>query len=130
MEAAAAGLPLIVTKNGGPSESLRTCETEYGVLVDPRDPEDIAAGLLRVIEDQGAWQTFSELGRRRVMERYTWERTAESYLGQITTTIARPDARRPEDRLPIHPYLRGIGADEVTPDELRTLYFVWEREWG
>ncbi len=130
LEAAAAGLPLIVTKNGGPSESLRTCETEYGVLVDPRDPRDIAAGLLRIIGDRDAWQTFSERGRQRVTERYTWERTAESYLGQIATTTARPDARRPEDLLPIHPYLRGISADEVTPDELRTLYFVWEREWG
>ncbi len=111
---------------------MRVCahaRLSTGVLVDPRDPRDIAAYSLRIIGDRDAWQTFSEQ-RQRVTERYTWERTAESYLGQIATTTARPDARRPEDLLPIHSYLRGISADEVTPDELRTLYFVWEREWA
>jgi sucrose-phosphate synthase len=45
LEAMAAGLPAVVTKNGGPSESLREGDEEYGVLVDPGDPEEVAAGL-------------------------------------------------------------------------------------
>src|SRR5829696_3579054 len=45
LEAMAAGLPAVVTKNGGPSESLREGDQEYGILVDPTDPEDVGAGL-------------------------------------------------------------------------------------
>jgi sucrose-phosphate synthase len=35
LEAMAAGLPAVVTKFGGPSESMREGDEEYGILVDP-----------------------------------------------------------------------------------------------
>jgi sucrose-phosphate synthase len=124
LEAAAAGLPVVVTENGGPSESLLEGETEYGVLVDPDDPEDIAHGLERVLRDKETWQTFARRGRRRVLDRYTWERTAENYLSTIEQIVAAPEARRPEDLLSIHPYFREADPEsDVTLDELEALYF-------
>lgn len=125
LEAAAAGLPLVVTQNGGPSESLRDGQTEYGVLVDPTDPEAIAAGLLRLLRDDDAWATFARRGRQRVLDRYTWERTAEGYLAQIRAIVADPAARRPDALLPIHPYFVDAAPDhDVTLAELKAIY--WE----
>jgi sucrose-phosphate synthase len=82
LEAMAAGLPAVVTRNGGPSESLYDAETgqEYGVLVDPTDAGDIATGLLRLVGPEGEWSRFRDAGRARVLARYTWERTAAGYL--------------------------------------------------
>jgi len=131
LEAAAAGLPLVVTQNGGPSESLRDAETEYGVLVDPTDPADIARGLLRLLCDPATWAGFAQRGRRRVLDHYTWERTAQGYLALIEAMVADPVARRPEELLPIHPYFRDASAaNDITLDELWEIYFGVEQGTG
>ncbi len=106
LEAAAAGLPLVVTRNGGPSESLFEHGVEYGVLVDPADPADIARGLERLVLDASVWREFAQRGRQRVLDRYTWERTAEGYLRVIEAVSSDPGARRPETLLPIPAYFR------------------------
>ncbi len=124
LEAAAAGLPLVVTQNGGPTESLREDNVAYGVLVDPTDPADIAQGLLRLVGDPQAWAEFAQRGRQRVLDRYTWERTAQGYLAHIEEIIANPAARRPEHLLPIHPFFKsGHMEDTVTLRELAARYF-------
>lgn len=124
LEAAAAGLPVVVTEHGGPSESLRDGSMEYGVLIDPSDPKDIARGLERLLADESEWKKFAQRGRQRVLERYTWERTAERYLNVLTEIIAEPKARRPDELEPIHPYFRNpTEEDGITLDELRSLYF-------
>jgi sucrose-phosphate synthase len=82
LEAMAAGLPVVVTKNGGPTESLLDADTgeSYGVLVDPEDEEDIVRGLLGLLGNPGRWQRYQVAGFHRVIDRYTWEKTAEGYL--------------------------------------------------
>jgi sucrose-phosphate synthase len=101
LEAAAAGLAVVATRNGGPSESLIHEDGEYGVLVDPADPADIAAGLERALGDE--WSKLATAGRQRVHDRYTWDKTAEGYLA----AVAR--AREPIERdlLPIDPFFLG-----------------------
>jgi sucrose-phosphate synthase len=124
LEAAAAGLPVVVTENGGPSESLQDEATEYGVLVDPADADDIARGLERVLGDDETWEEFARRGRQRVLDRYTWERTAENYLRVIGEIVAAPEARRPDELLPIHPYFRDAKPEnDIALDDLRGLYF-------
>jgi sucrose-phosphate synthase len=124
LEAAAAGLPVVVTQNGGPSESLVDEETEYGVLVDPADPADIARGLERVLTDEETWERFARRGRQRVLDRYTWERTAANYLSVIEEIVAAPGARRADDLLTIHPYFRApTAANDITLERLSELYF-------
>jgi sucrose-phosphate synthase len=125
LEAAAAGLPLVVTQNGGPTESLREGDREFGVLVNPTDPEAIARGLLRILGDPTAWARFARRGRQRVLARYTWDRTAQGYLDEIAAIVAQPEARRPETLLPIHPYLRDADpAHAPTLQELADRYFA------
>ncbi len=77
IEAAACGLAVVATKNGGPSEIF---VDEAGVLVDPADTQDIARGLLEALENQ---QGYAERGRSRVAEKYTWRATAAGYLKVI-----------------------------------------------
>jgi sucrose-phosphate synthase len=98
LEAMAAGLPAVVTHNGGPSESLYDQATgrEFGVLVDPADPADIAAGLLRLVAPVNEWEAFQQAGRERVLSRYTWERTAAGYLAVMERMLT--------GRLPIPAY--------------------------
>jgi sucrose-phosphate synthase len=124
LEAAAAGLPVVVTKNGGPSESLRDADREYGVLVDPEDPADIARGLERVICDTQEWEYFAQAGQQRVLKCYTWEATAENYLNLIEQIVSSPGARRPAELLPIHPYfLNPQPNTDISLEELSHVYF-------
>jgi sucrose-phosphate synthase len=125
LEAAAAGLPVVVTQNGGPSESLRDGDVEYGVLVDPADPVSIAQGLEHVLGDEESWTRFARRGRRRVLERYTWEQTAENYLAAIEEIVAMPERRRPDDLLSIHKYFQDPRPENnVSLEELSDLYFA------
>jgi sucrose-phosphate synthase len=115
LEAAAAGLAVVATRNGGPSESLRQGDREYGVLVDPADPDDVARGLLRALGPE--WDFLSRAGRQRVLDRYTWDRTAEGYAEAIERAIAMEHT--PTE--PIHPYFTEGSAD-VGLAMLRNLY--------
>jgi sucrose-phosphate synthase len=125
LEAMAAGLPAAVTRNGGPSESLYDQSTgeEFGVLVDPADPADIAAGLLRLVGPGNEWDVFQKAGRARVLSRYTWERTASGYLAVIEAML---QPGRPVDsieRLPIPDYFRDPRPETDLP--LSSLAAVW-----
>ena len=124
LEAAAAGLPVVATQNGGPSESLREGDTEYAVLVDPEDPADIARGLERLLCDEKQWEYFAQAGQQRVISTYTWECTAKNYLTLIEQIVASPEARRPAELLPIHPYfLNPQPNTDISLEELSRLYF-------
>jgi len=92
LEAMAAGLPAVVTRNGGPQESLQDNGGAYGVLVDPEDPGDIARGLLKLATDEPRRREMQDRGRRRVLDRYTWERTAQGYLDVFTRILGGADA--------------------------------------
>jgi sucrose-phosphate synthase len=93
LEAMSCGLPAVVTQNGGPSESMREGEREFGVLVDPADPEDVAHGLLRVVSSPESWQRFRLAGQQRVLSRYTWERTSGGYIRVIEEMLQGPAHR-------------------------------------
>lgn len=124
LEAAAAGLPVVVTQNGGPSESLREGDEDYGVLVDPEDPADIARGLELVLCDRTVWHKFALRGQERVQKRYTWARAAEGYLTQLDKILASPPPQSRADLLPIPPYFQHPGDEnDISIEELSHLYW-------
>lgn len=123
LEAMAAGLPAVVTKNGGPSESLFENGAAFGVLIDPSDPDDVARGVMQVVESPQAWQRYSEAGRGRVLDRYTWDRTAAGYATALEEIIGRVPADRPDQRLPIPPYFtQPDPANDFTTADLAAIY--------
>jgi sucrose-phosphate synthase len=119
LEAMSCGLPAVVTRNGGPSESLIEGEKEFGVLVDPADPEDIASGILRVLESAETWHSFREAGIERVLSRYTWDRTAQGYADVFEKV--RHESRD-EERFPIPLYFTDP-SQEISTEELSRIYF-------
>ncbi|MEH1932706.1 MAG: glycosyltransferase [Nostoc sp.] len=124
LEAAVAGLPVVATQNGGPSESLRQGNKEYGVLVDPEDPADIVRGLERVLCDADEWEYFAQAGQQRVLKMYTWESTAENYLALLEQILSSPETRDRAELLPIHPYFRNPESQtDVSLEEFSDLYF-------
>ncbi|HEY9846267.1 MAG TPA: glycosyltransferase, partial [Candidatus Caenarcaniphilales bacterium] len=124
LEAAVAGLPVVATQNGGPSDSLRVGKEAYGILVDPADPASIAGGLEQVVGNAQAWEQFAHRGRQHVLKHYTWERVAEDYLTLIEQIVASSAARSPKDLLPIHPYFNDPRPEtDISLSELSHLYF-------
>ncbi|AKS41126.1 glycosyltransferase [Wenzhouxiangella marina] len=81
IEAAACGLAVAATCNGGPSEVFGQGE---GLLFDPEDPADIATVLQEALKRQGELQARA---LERIVPRYTWDRTAERYLEVIEAGI-------------------------------------------
>jgi len=102
LEAMAAGLPAVVTKFGGPSESMREGDEEYGILVDPTDPEDVGAGLHSLTGSPEVWARYATAGYDRVLARYTWERTAEGYLQAISGEKSDAERGREEGATTLH----------------------------
>ncbi|HET7269796.1 MAG TPA: glycosyltransferase [Rubrobacter sp.] len=115
VEAMAVGLPVVATRNGGPHET--TDEGRAGLLVDPRDPDDIANQLIRLLSDSETWQTYADRGRERAKERYNWQRTAEGYL-RLSEEAARGE-RRGNTTFPLPEFVRqNIGLPRLRSWEL------------
>ncbi len=127
LEAMSCGLPAVVTRNGGPSESLFDSQTgtKYGVLVNPADPADIAAGLLDALSTEESWRYYQRAGVDRVISRYTWDKTAEAYLATIEQALAAQPAGLDRNSLPIPTYFSQPNAtNQIDLSELAQLYFV------
>lgn len=85
LEAAASGLPLVATENGGPVDIIGNCHN--GLLVDPLNGDAIAEALLTILEDPQCWQQFSENGLKNVAKFYAWDAHAQAYLQKIQPLV-------------------------------------------
>jgi len=104
VEAMSSGLPVFVTRYGGPLEIV-----EHGVSgfhIDPTAGDEAAAAmadfLKRSSDEPALWENISEGALRRVRERYTWERYAGEFLRlsriygywKHISTLERQETRR------------------------------------
>jgi len=75
LEANAAGKPVVGGKSGGAVEAIEDGVTGY--LVDPDNPDAIAAGLRRLLSDSSLRRILGTAGRKRSSEEYRWDARAE-----------------------------------------------------
>ncbi len=77
IEAAAAGTPVVATRNGGPAEIIG--KIGHGTLVDPRDTYSIASSIKAIISDEKQHAMLSEAALTGA-SRYCWNRYASASL--------------------------------------------------
>ncbi|MFN7989270.1 MAG: HAD-IIB family hydrolase [Thermoanaerobaculia bacterium] len=87
LEAAASGLPVVATADGGPREILANCRN--GLLVDPRDVEALSRALREALSDPSRWSQWARNGLRRVHDTYSWDGHVERYLALCTKLLRR-----------------------------------------
>ncbi len=78
LEAAAAGLPLVVTPVGGIPSVLT--DGENALFVKPGDRDGLLLALMRLTGDPGLRMRLGESARQHVLERYGIENAARKYL--------------------------------------------------
>jgi len=81
IEAAASGVPIVATNDGGPRDIISNCKN--GVLIDPLDEKDITEALINVLEDQKQWQAYSANGLKGVKRHYSWGSHVNKYISAI-----------------------------------------------
>lgn len=81
LEAAACGLPLVATNDGGPIGIIGKCEN--GILIDPLDSDKMAQAIQKPLEDRDLWSYFSKNGLRNVAKFYSWESHARNYINKV-----------------------------------------------
>lgn len=92
IEAAASGLPVVATHDGGPQAIVRLCRN--GVLVDPTDPAALATAIEQVLSDRRGWRLRSRAGVRGAHVNFSWPGHVERYLKAVAR-LQRQRDRRP-----------------------------------
>ena len=87
IEAAACGVPVVTTDDGGPRDILRNCKN--GILVDVSNNKNISEAINKIIDDKETWNAFSESGMRNVRKSYTWKTHTGKYLDEVEKLIIR-----------------------------------------
>ncbi|MEM9015621.1 MAG: HAD family hydrolase, partial [Verrucomicrobiota bacterium] len=78
IEAAASGLPVLATNDGGPRDILGNCRN--GELIDPLDIPGITSALEEAFADSEKRESWSRNGIAGVHQFYTWRGHVDRYL--------------------------------------------------
>ena len=105
IEAMSCGVPVVATTGGALPEVVGRHE-DTGLLVAPDDPGALASAIGRLLDDPSLRARLGAAGRRRVVERFTWQVTAAG-------TAACYDALLAGRRLP--GAVAGPATDGVVP---------------
>ena len=83
IEAMACGLPVVVTRSGGPEEIVT--DREDGLLVDPASPEQIAAALKSIATDAALRQQLAHRARATVTAKFSMDAMINTYQNLYAT---------------------------------------------
>jgi len=96
IEAAASGLPIAATNDGGPRDIIGACEN--GILIDPSDPKKMGETVLHMILSKD-WEKWSENGVKGATETFSWSSHVKRYLKEVRKVLEGESASQ---KLPTH----------------------------
>lgn len=95
VEAMASGVPVVASRSGAIPDVVGDC----GVLVEPRDPDALRAGLDEALTPE-RWRELHERGPEHAQQ-FTWERVAEQHEALYREVLQpRPNERGADRPLP------------------------------
>jgi sucrose-phosphate synthase len=97
LEAAACGLPLVATDDGGPRDILQCCRN--GQLVDVTDLDDLQQALEAAAADPGRWRRWRDNGLEAVSRNFSWDAHVCAYLGEAQRRCQELMEQRPQSVL-------------------------------
>lgn len=101
IEAAACGLPIVATEDGGPIDIIKNCQN--GHLINPLDKAAMAETILNTLTDKPEWRHLAKNGIKGVRRHYSWQAHVEKYLAVIRPLVEKTEpvisvslSRRPD----------------------------------
>ncbi len=89
IEAAACGLPIVATEDGGPIDIIGNCQN--GHLINPLDKAAIAETLLQTLTNRLEWRRLARNGIQGVRRHYSWPAHVEKYLAVIRPLVEKTE---------------------------------------
>ena len=77
LEAMAAGCPIVATNVGGVSKVI--LDKQNGLLVSPRNPEQLAAAVILLLADEQPRKKYTQKGLQKFMEKFSAEIMTKQY---------------------------------------------------
>ncbi|SCZ49630.1 HAD-IIB family hydrolase [Thiohalomonas denitrificans] len=93
IEAAASGLPVVATRDGGPRDIVGHCKN--GLLVDPLDSDRMGEALLEAVSNRKQWECWSDNGIKGAHRYYSWHSHVEHYVQEVGIVLDKHDKARP-----------------------------------
>jgi len=84
LESMACGTPVVGVAEAGIRETVQHNET--GFLTE-RNPRELGQAIDKLLNEKPLWTRMSELGRQRVLESWTWERSYEKLEKHLQMTL-------------------------------------------
>lgn len=89
IEAAACGLPIVATEDGGPIDIIKNCQN--GQLINPLDKAAMAGALLQILTDKPEWRRLAKNGIQGVRRHYSWQAHVEKYLAVVRPLVEKTE---------------------------------------